>query len=182
MTAPELGNKLKTKGRGDVWHYGIYVGARNGLAHGVVHNSKILGRVVLEEWAAFANGSPVTIAGKAESGFEEFVIHKALAYLNKKYNLFFFNCEHFVNLVVDGEEVSPQLQAVTKKVLLGAAAAGALYFWTASSGTTTNTRSQSPRRSTTVKLDRTTGMHRNTRTGQFAKAPRKKATRKRRAG
>jgi len=61
----QVGDKLKTPGRLGVDHYGVYVGPRPGITFGVVHNSKTLQCVVLEEWSAFCGGNPVYVTGRA---------------------------------------------------------------------------------------------------------------------
>jgi hypothetical protein len=161
MTAATVcvGDKLKTPGRLGVQHFGIYVGHRNGCTFGVVHNSKIREHVILEEWHEFCRGNPVYVVGRPDPGFEEFVAAKALAYVGKQYRLLSFNCEHFANLVVDGEEVSPQLREAAKSTV-GGAAIGTVAVLSAALIAGMD-----------IVRDSATGGFRNKRTGEFASAP-----------
>ncbi len=102
------GDKVWVYGEGDVHHYGIIV-IRN-YRLWVVHNSKIAGQVVLEPFEVFSGGLVVHIEKRAKVGHEESVASQALDLIGARYNLLFFNCEHFVNYVQTGISESPQLQ------------------------------------------------------------------------
>jgi hypothetical protein len=106
----QVGDKIRTKGRLGIWHYGVYVGPRGPRGEDVVHNSKDRGAVVLEPLSTFAADKDVFIVRRTAPGYEEVAAQRALAHLGQNYDLLAFNCEHFVNVVHDGQRESPQLQ------------------------------------------------------------------------
>jgi len=157
-----LGMKLRTQGRGGVWHFGVVVGPQpQGAAYCIVHNSKIDGLVVLDTVNGFAGGKKVYIAGRAAPGWEEFVAHDALSYVGRPYDLLGFNCEHFVNLVVDGKAESPQLQ----QALWQAAGIAAIGYVVHSINSPPPRRRGRRRRN--VVYDRQAARFRDRRTGKF---------------
>jgi hypothetical protein len=55
---------------------------------------------------------------RAAPGFDQQVIAAARALLTTDYDIFAFNCEHFVNYVADGKRESPQLQSFIRGTAL----------------------------------------------------------------
>lgn len=107
------GDKLHTP-KGMLAHAGVYVGpVRLGdgtiIDHGVVHNSKARGCVVVEPFGVFCPTGEFTIAQRAAPGTEDLVVGRALDLIGRTYDLFGFNCEHAANLAQTGSAESPQL-------------------------------------------------------------------------
>ncbi len=124
-----LGDKMSVAGRLGVRHYGIYVGQIGGYLDAVVHNSKTEMKVVLEELSTFADGKEIKIEQHAPPDYEQVVVERALQLLGTKYDLIDFNCEHFVNLVQQGERRSDQLR---NGAFLGGLALGVAWLYNSS--------------------------------------------------
>lgn len=89
--------------------------------------SAATGEVREETWETFTSGNDVTIEGYLGNLNPLHVVARARSCVSKKYDLFRWNCEHFVYFVHGLEPRSPQLAAVVTGagVLLALAAIGA---------------------------------------------------------
>ncbi|MFL6621148.1 MAG: lecithin retinol acyltransferase family protein [Sulfurifustis sp.] len=67
------------------------------------------GQVKEETWDAFAEGKDVTVEGHLGKLHPLAVLNRARTCLGKSYNVFFWNCEHFVFYAHGLEPHSPQL-------------------------------------------------------------------------
>jgi Lecithin retinol acyltransferase len=106
----------------DIWggaiqHPGIVSGY---TVHGepvVISNSLRHGKVVEETLAAFRNGGALATLGLLGSHHPQVVVTRARSRLGERWDLFRFNCEHFVRYACDLPAESPQLQRAS--ALLG---------------------------------------------------------------
>ncbi len=110
----EVGDKLRVTKAFGITHYGIYVGGGY-----VVHNHPD-GGVETVTFERFANGRPVYIEARVPWAAQEAVRQAALNLIGTQFDLFNFNCEHFVTFVQTGKPESPQLRgAVVGVAVLG---------------------------------------------------------------
>lgn len=124
-----VGDKIWTPSRfgSVIQHYGIFIGWRDGVRM-VVHNAKS-GGVELVTFDVFSAGQPVYIEQRAQAGFEEAVVERALSYLGTPYDLFTFNCEHFATEAQGEARTSKQL--VKGAIGVGVAAVVLPAIWAA---------------------------------------------------
>ena len=100
---------------GPVRHVGIAISSQR-----VISCSLQQRRVVEETLEEFSGGHPVTIEGYPGTLPPFEVIARARAKLGTPWDLFSFNCEHFVNWAHGRKADSPQLRsAVTLAMILG---------------------------------------------------------------
>jgi hypothetical protein len=108
----QIGDRL-IRSKGLIKHHGIYIGLTGGV-HTVAENQRGRG-VQLISYDQFMNESfGVTVRIKRFPGSEidrANIIPKINALIGRNYNLFFFNCEHFAELVQNGKAVSNQVGA-----------------------------------------------------------------------
>ena len=81
-----------------ITHYGIVTDRmRDGLPM-IISCSRRRGMVAEESWSEFADGSEVSVVGSACTLPVWEVLGRARAELGRGWDLFRFNCEHFVEL------------------------------------------------------------------------------------
>jgi hypothetical protein len=115
----QIGDRLiRPKGR--IKHHGIYIGIIDGV-HTVAENQRGHG-VQLISYDQFMNESlGVIVRIQKFNGSETDrtnVIPRIYALLGMNYNLFFFNCEHFAELIQHGKAVSMQVGTVVIGVIV----------------------------------------------------------------
>ncbi len=105
----QVGDKIKTRGRFWVWHFGVFIGWNSLGIPIVMHNAKNGGveEVTLE---AFCEGQPVYMVKRAKPGTAHLVVRRALALRGIRYDLINFNCEHFASVAHGEAPESKQLQ------------------------------------------------------------------------
>lgn len=90
-------------------HYGIALATEDGVF--VLHNTPSRGTTIdhIEKW--LSTRDLLTIANTPLMAWEnERIIDRFHAGCRKNYNLFSYNCEHFVGCMLNGPQRSPQLQ------------------------------------------------------------------------
>jgi hypothetical protein len=110
------GAKLATPGPAGTQHEGIGCYDPQGNPW-VIENSKLHGKVVCRPILAGENWQ---IIESASQGFEDVMVHRALALQNKPYHVTAYNCQHFASEVYTGEATSWQLGQIAS--VLGVAA------------------------------------------------------------
>ncbi|MFZ5479024.1 MAG: hypothetical protein ACOZNI_19795 [Myxococcota bacterium] len=124
MSRFRLGDKVKCRGWGGLWHYGTFVGwDPSNFAEMFVHNAKGKG-VVLTDEGGFAEGETVFVVSHAARGDELATCERAFAELGRPYRLLTDNCEHHADRAAGGPGVSPTVG----KAVVGTAFA-ALAVW-----------------------------------------------------
>ena len=104
---------------GPITHFGIVSDRQsNGLPH-IISCSRRTGQVAEESAAAFANGGKIKVHGYPGERQPLHVMQKARSALGTKYDLFKWNCEHFVRWAHELKPESPQLLAAMIIGLIG---------------------------------------------------------------
>lgn len=106
--------------KGGFWHVGVYSNIGT-----VISNSRCSGGVIEESLNAFCNGKQIKILGYPSQLPPFEVIYRARQLIGKKYNVFNYNCEHFVREVHGLKPESPQLNQAS---LLAACIGLCIYF------------------------------------------------------
>lgn len=109
----ELSGAKVWRKKGGVRHYGVILGYIRGVLY-VLHNSPSCGGVCVTTMEDFAAGETVYVAARPVPGTEEAVVGRALAIAltDQRYNLAFFNCEHYANAATEGRAYSSQVMTV----------------------------------------------------------------------
>lgn len=90
-------------------HFGVCTGFGSDGEPWFVHNTRD-GGVVHTTRKAFAGNRPIYVDQRAEPGHEGLVAARALELVGRRYDMFFFNCEHAANLAANGRAESKQVQ------------------------------------------------------------------------
>lgn len=104
-------------------HYGITTDRYIKGYPTVISNTSRFGKVVEESMGDFLGGYDLRIEGYWGSLPEYAVLARARGQLGTQYDLFSWNCEHFVRFVHGLERESPQIQGA----VIGAVALGLLF-------------------------------------------------------
>lgn len=96
-------------------HLGIYSGQGT-----VIHASKDVGCVVEHLLHEFSGGRQISRHGSSTRLQPWLVVENARRQIGRRYQLFSYNCEHFVREVSGFAPTSPQLQMVMLGVLVAA--------------------------------------------------------------
>jgi hypothetical protein len=89
----------------------------------VLSNSARFGGVAEEPWDVFAAGQAVAVDEYTSSCDARLVLHLARSRLGTKYDLFRWNCEHFVSFAHGSKPHSPQLAVAMVLALIAGLAA-----------------------------------------------------------
>ncbi len=103
---------------GPLTHFGIVSDQQGAGFPYIISCSRRTGQVAEERATVFANGHKIKVHGYPSQLNPFQVIHRARSMQGTKYDLFKWNCEHFVHWVHNLKPESPQLQIV---VILGVA-------------------------------------------------------------
>ncbi len=98
---------------GPLTHFGIVSDQQDTGFPYIISCSRRTGQVAEETATVFANGSKIKVHGYPSQLNPFQVVHRARSKLGTKYDLFKWNCEHFVRWVHDVKPESPQLQIAT---------------------------------------------------------------------
>jgi len=99
--------------KGLIEHYGIYTTHPYWGFSTVISNSGKHGKVVEESLQEFSGNKTIKINGYPGNLPPNKVVQNARSLLNRPYNVFTSNCEHFVRKVHGEDESSPQLYLYT---------------------------------------------------------------------
>ncbi len=90
----------------------------------VISNSARVGGAAEEAWEVFADGQPVHVEGYPSSLPSWTVVHRARAFIEAKYDLLTWNCEHLTSYAHGLAPRSPQVAFIITAALV----AGMLAF------------------------------------------------------
>ena len=104
-----IGAVIATKGFLNTTHEGIVYGTNGCGQMLVIENSKTKGQVSISTFEEFSEGNECWIVQPAPRGREVEIAHRATQFLGCGYDLWNFNCQHFVSEVYTGVRWSWEL-------------------------------------------------------------------------
>jgi len=114
---PQLGDRLRVW-RGAYWHYGMYLWNGNVIEHAGMQG----GGIQVVPVAVFSRGSPIEVLPHLTSSPFTRVqaVQRALSRLGERFfDLFRWNCEHFVNDAAYGNPTSTQATHLSGALVVG---------------------------------------------------------------
>lgn len=100
-------------------HYAVYLGTKNGLPEFIANISDGIQIISREKLTEFVQRYQVTNIERFNGNQHQrrYAVKRAINRIGEKaYNLFFNNCEHFKNWVLNGEGISKQVASIATGV------------------------------------------------------------------